>query len=159
MEPAMKLRRNAILERIKARTEIVDLGHIINGKLSPCHIWTGPHSGNGRGGGYGRMSLDGQTVAVHLVAYTHFFGYIPSKKQVDHLCNNRLCWNPLHLELVTHLTNQRRRTKRKAISVTKNTWKDGDPVPKGYKRMQFIQGEPFLVSCEEYERIYSHGKV
>lgn len=29
-----------------------------------------------------------------------------------HLCNQRLCCNPAHLELVTHLTNQRRRDAR-----------------------------------------------
>lgn len=77
-----------------------------------CWIWTGSTSGSGRGGGYGRMCLDGQTVATHLVSYTHFYGYIPGKKQVDHKCNNRLCCNPTHLELVTHLQNQKRRAKR-----------------------------------------------
>lgn len=73
----------------------------------------GPTSGTGKGGGYGRMSLFGQIVAVHLVAYTHYFGYIPGKKQIDHLCNNRLCCNPAHLEMVTHLENQRRRDARR----------------------------------------------
>lgn len=105
-------RRQVIIQKIEDRCDIVDLGFISNGKPSPCHLWTGPHSGNGRGGGYGRMCLDGQTVATHLVAFTHYYGYIPSKKQVDHLCNNRLCCNPQHLELVTHLTNQRRRASR-----------------------------------------------
>lgn len=105
-------RREDILLRLDARTDIRDLGHVVDGIPSPCFIWTGPTSGTGRGGGYGRMSLDGQTVAVHLVAYTHFFGYIPSKKQVDHLCFNRLCWNPAHLDLVTHIENQKRRDNR-----------------------------------------------
>lgn len=105
-------RRQVIIQKIEDRCDIVDLGFTINGKPSPCHLWTGPHSGNGRGGGYGRMCLDGQTVATHLAAFTHYYGYIPSKKQVDHLCNNRLCCNPQHLELVTHLTNQRRRASR-----------------------------------------------
>lgn len=106
-------RRQTIIEKIEARCDIIDTGFKINSKASPCHLWTGSTSGNGRGGGYGRMCLDGQTVATHLVAYTHYFGYIPGKKQVDHLCNQRLCCNPQHLELVTHLKNQRRRAKRK----------------------------------------------
>lgn len=108
----MKTRRKTIIERIEARCEIVDTGFVLGSKPSPCHLWTGPDSGTGKGGGYGRMSLDGQTVAVHLVVYTHYFGYIPGKKQVDHLCNQRRCCNPQHLELVTHLQNQRRRAKR-----------------------------------------------
>ena len=106
------IRRSAILARLKARTAIVDTGFTINGVPSPCHLWTGPTSGDGRGGGYGRMSLDGQTVATHIVSYVHHFGYLPSKKQVDHLCNQRLCWNPDHLEGVTHKRNQIRRAKR-----------------------------------------------
>jgi len=106
-------RRHAIIEKILKRINIVERGH-----ETPCWEWTGPTSGCGRGGGYGRMSLNGQTVAVHLVSYTHFFGFIPGKKQVDHVCNNRLCCNPGHLELVSHLRNQRRRAKRKKKCLT-----------------------------------------
>ena len=105
-------RRNGIIKRIHERVLVVDNGFSVDGRPSPCHIWQGPTSGEGRGGGYGRMSLNGQTVAVHLVVYSHFYGYIPGKKQIDHLCNNRLCCNPLHLEMVTHKTNQKRRAAR-----------------------------------------------
>lgn len=105
-------RRDNIIAKIEARCRIEDTGYHIDGKPSPCHLWTGPTSGTGRGGGYGRMCLDGQTVATHLVSYTHYFGYIPGKKQIDHLCNQRLCCNPQHLEMVTHLRNQRRRAAR-----------------------------------------------
>lgn len=105
-------RRQTIIERIEARCDIVDTGFKLDGCPSPCHLWTGPHSGEGRGGGYGRMSLNSQTVAVHLVAFTHYHGHIPGKKQVDHLCSQRLCCNPTHLELVSHIKNQRRRAKR-----------------------------------------------
>lgn len=97
-------RRLTIFEKIMKRVHIEDRSF-----TSYCWIWTGPHSGKGRGGGYGRMCLDGQTVAVHLVMFTHFFGFIPGKKQVDHLCKQRLCCNPQHLELVTHKQNMRRR--------------------------------------------------
>jgi hypothetical protein len=101
-------RRQAIFRRVMARVRMVP-----NPALgTPCWEWTGPTSGaTGRGAGYGRMSLDGQTVAVHLVMYTHENGFIPGKKQVDHVCRNRLCCNPSHLELVTHLQNQKRRAK------------------------------------------------
>lgn len=105
-------RRQAIIERLAARCEIVDMGFVLDGKPSPCHLWTGPTSGTGRGGNYGRMSLNDQTVATHIVAFTHYYGYIPGNRQVDHLCNQRLCCNPAHLELVTHLRNQRRRADR-----------------------------------------------
>lgn len=96
-------RRSEIIGKIMSRVEI--------DKSTGCWVWQGPTSGDGRGGGYGRMSLSGQTVAVHIVSYTHFHGYVPGKKQVDHTCRNRLCCNPNHLELVTHLQNQKRRAK------------------------------------------------
>ncbi|MFV0512513.1 MAG: HNH endonuclease signature motif containing protein [Jhaorihella sp.] len=96
----MSNRRGEIMDRIIDRTVILTNG---------CWEWQGPFSGNGRGGGYPRMSLDGQTVAVHRVVYTHVHGYIPGKKQIDHVCRNRACVNPDHLEMVTHRTNQKRR--------------------------------------------------
>lgn len=97
-------RREDIIGKIMSRVVICP--------ISNCWIWQGPDSGEGRGGGYGRVSISGVTSAVHLVVYTHFFGYIPGRKQVDHKCNNRLCCNPLHLELVTHKQNQKRRASR-----------------------------------------------
>lgn len=101
----MGRRRRAIAAKVLDR---VSMPHGFCG----CWEWQGPTSGDGRGGGYGRMSLDGQTVAVHLVMFCNWFGFIPGKKQVDHVCENRLCCNPMHLELVTHLENQRRKTRR-----------------------------------------------
>ena len=104
-------RREEILQRVFERVDIKDLGFKLEGLPSPCFIWTGPDSGTGRGGGYGRMSLNSQTVATHIVVYTHFYGYIPSKKQIDHKCRNRLCCNPAHLEMVRQKENCKRRDK------------------------------------------------
>jgi len=105
-------RRLRLIERIHKNCTIADTGFIQDGHLSPCYLWKGNTSGTGRGGGYGRISIDGQTSATHIVIYACFFGYIPGKKQIDHLCNNRLCCNPKHLEMVTHKTNQKRRAIR-----------------------------------------------
>lgn len=58
------------------------------------------------------MSLDGQTVAVHLVAFTNKNGFIPGKKQIDHMCNQRMCVNEEHLQMVTHKRNQKLRIQR-----------------------------------------------
>lgn len=92
-----------ILQKLQASTRVVP------GPLpTPCWEWTGPDDGEQ---GYGRMSLDGHTVKVHRVSFMQFNGYLPPKKQVDHLCRNRRCWNPDHLEAVTHKQNQRRRRK------------------------------------------------
>lgn len=106
-------RKDDILSKILSRTRIYEDNHkqySYNGL--GCWIWQGPDSGKGRGGGYGRMSLSGCTVATHIVIYTHYFGYIPYGKQIDHLCKNRACCNPNHLEMVTHKQNQRRRRNK-----------------------------------------------
>lgn len=108
----MKDRRSEILQKILSRT--------LTDPVTGCWLWQGPTSGENkgkrseRGHGYPRMNLDGQTVAVHKVVFTHYMGFIPSKKTLDHTCNNRLCVNISHLELVTHKENCRRRDKRKA---------------------------------------------
>jgi hypothetical protein len=100
-------RREKLIAKIFARCKIVP------GPLdTPCYEWQGRDSGKGRGGGYGRVDIDGGTVAVHRAIYTLFFGIIPPKKQIDHKCKNRRCCNPAHLEMVTHKQNQRRRRKK-----------------------------------------------
>lgn len=99
-------RPNRIVAKIFGRCKIVE------GPLdTPCYLWQGPNSGTGRGGGYGRMNLDGATVATHKTIFVCFFGPIPPRKQVDHECRQRLCCNPHHLEMVTHKKNQKRRDK------------------------------------------------
>lgn len=113
-------RRDEIYHRIMDNVKIEHTGHFIcdecgNEKPSPCWIWQGAKSGpeNGtretRGGGYPRMTLNSYTVAVHRVMYTHEHGYIPLKKQIDHVCRNRLCVNPAHLEMISHKENCKRR--------------------------------------------------
>lgn len=106
-------RRIRIRERVMAR--------IREDGVSGCWLWTGPTSGEvGRGAGYPRMSLDGQTVAVHLVTWTNEHGYIPGKKEIDHVCRNRLCVRPSgeHLQLVTRKRNALRREQAKRMLVS-----------------------------------------
>jgi hypothetical protein len=73
-----------------------------------CYVWKGSTSGNPqttRGHGYGRISINGKSCAVHRVMYTLVHGYIPYNMQIDHICNNRLCCNPSHLQLLSPKKN------------------------------------------------------
>ncbi len=106
-------RRAAIFDKIMSRVTIEDRGFKDKDrKTSHCWIYNGGDSGNGRGGGYSRVPLDGGTVAGHIALWVNENGIIPNGKQLDHLCEQRKCVRPSHNELVTHLENQRRRAQR-----------------------------------------------
>lgn len=70
-----------------------------------CWEWTASKDrlGYGRFGSYTR----GSTLA-HRVSYKLFVGPIPEGMELDHLCGNRGCVRPDHLEPVTHAENMRR---------------------------------------------------
>lgn len=68
-----------------------------------CWVWPGSTTN-----GYGDVAIDGKTYRVHRVVYVHCKGEIPTGHEVDHLCFNRLCANPDHLEAVTREENNRR---------------------------------------------------
>lgn len=69
-----------------------------------CWIFQG-----GLAGGYGRVTWaeNGRMRygLAHRVMYTHELGPIPDGLDLDHLCRNRACCNPDHLEPVTRQTN------------------------------------------------------
>jgi len=50
--------------------------------------------------GYGALDVDGRTIGAHRFSYERYVGPIPKGKHIDHLCRNRKCVKPSHLELV-----------------------------------------------------------
>ena len=69
----------------------------------PCWIWTG--AGKGAEESYGAYRFKGKSHLVHRISYLMFRGPIPGNLNIDHLCHNRRCFNPDHLEPVTQQEN------------------------------------------------------
>ena len=69
----------------------------------PGLCWTWQNCLNSRG--YGCVSVNGKVQLTHRVSYTVYKGEIPDGLQVDHLCRNKACCNPDHLEAVTGKIN------------------------------------------------------
>lgn len=66
-----------------------------------------PWAGNRNRKGYG-MFHGTKAMSAHKWAYTYWVGPVPEGLQLDHLCRNRGCVNPAHLEPVTNRENQLR---------------------------------------------------
>ena len=58
--------------------------------------------------GYGRITINSRPELAHRVAYEALVEPIPQGLDIDHLCRNRACINPDHLEPVTRRENLRR---------------------------------------------------
>lgn len=73
-------------------------------EFGDCWQWTGYIDEKG----YGRVGYEGLRHKAHRLVFERLVGLIPPGLELDHLCGNRACVNPDHLEPVTHQQNTRR---------------------------------------------------
>lgn len=105
---------------------------------SPCWVWTGDENRNGYGIiRYWDKERRGSSEMVHKISYRKARGPIREGFTVDHLCRNRLCFNPDHLEAVTGRVN---------------TLRSENPCAKNARKTHCIRGHE-LPSVRNY-----HGK-
>ncbi len=71
-------------------------------KTDNCWLWLGCLDGTG----YGRIFWKNhKMLQAHRFAYELLVDKIPENLQCDHICRNRSCVNPAHIELVTNKIN------------------------------------------------------
>jgi len=121
-DPAVTLPRGNFSTPISSRTHM-----FVQGDPDECWEWQGSTNKNG----YGITGLSGKNVLAHRAVYLEMVGPIPEGMQLDHLCANRICVNPNHLEPVTSHENQVRGGEPHFFArgkTAKVTWED-DPEP------------------------------
>lgn len=87
-------------------------------KSDDCWVWLGKPASTG----YGQIGFgypDRTVRNAHRVVYELLVGEIPEGLQLDHLCRNRMCVNPAHLEPVTQRENLLRGHGIPAINAAK----------------------------------------
>lgn len=96
------------------------------GNATDCWPWASV-----RRDGYGRAYLDGRHQLAHRAVYERLVGPVPEGKELDHLCRNRRCVNPAHLEPVTRRVNVLRGVSPAALAAQQTHCLNGHPFVEG----------------------------
>lgn len=96
----------------------------VDRESSACWLWRGTINTDG----YGTFYYDRRVVKAHRYAYELLRDAIPPGLELDHLCRNRTCVNPTHLEPVTRRENILRGESPPARNARKTHCAQGHPL-------------------------------
>lgn len=113
---------------------------------SGCWNWTGTLSPRG----YGTLHVGATSKRAHRISYEVHRGPIPEGLTLDHLCRNRKCINPAHLEIVTAGVNTLRGDGPTAINKRKTHCKRGHALSGA--NLHLYRGRRVCLTCKAASR-------
>lgn len=124
------------------------IGHVINNvhidEETDCWLWAKPSHRDG----YARARLNQKYQLVHRFMWKYAYDQpVPEGLELDHLCRNKACVNPAHLEPVTHLENVRRGTAGQ-WEAKKTHCTRGHPYEGEHLRVNARSGKRACRTCE-----------
>lgn len=109
-----------------------------------CWSWTA-----GTYQGYGRFrigSVGSRNMLAHRVAWEWARGPVPAGMELDHLCRNRACVRPEHLEPVAPDVNKRRQVPNNGKAARTSCKRGHEYTPENTRRHP-VRGNRICVTC------------
>lgn len=140
---------------------LFDLPERIQNKIMPCPttgcwLWIGLSMPTG----YGCVNLNGRRWYCHRLMYHLLVGEISNGLHCDHLCRNRICCNPLHIEPVTPRENLLRSPITNAsIGIKKTHCKRGHEFTSDNTLLKCVGSRRECRICRNDKRRYQYQQL
>lgn len=130
------------------KNPVVRLLRTVEFDESGCWAWKGTIDHDG----YGRVYHLGKKVRAHRLSYELLVGELTPGLVVDHVCRNKACINPDHLELVSQSENVKRSLPTSKNGMTRGKYKKRPTCYRGHFKEWDHQADGYK-PCRECQKI------